>query len=109
MITYDISGGSENLELSINDIRENVLISIQTDATYNGTTDTVDFEHTVDGSNWHPINDVVIGTPLTRTLTGANLNLFEISSAYYGNKMRAVFTAVNGTVGILTISISLKN
>ena len=109
MITYDISGGSENLELSINNIRENVLISIQTDATYNGTTDTLAFEHSVDGTNWHPLNDVVIGAPLTRTLTAANLNVSEISSAYYGNKMRVVFTAVNGTVGILTINTSLKN
>jgi len=109
MSTYDISGGTANIDLSINEIRENVLISIQTDATYNGTTDTLTFQQSIDGVNWHGLEEEIGGTAIVVTLTAINLNLFELSRVYYGRELRAVFTAVNGTVGIVTINTSLKN
>ena len=109
MSTYAISGGTANIDLSINEIRENVLISIQTDATYNGTTDTLTFEQSIDGVNFHGLVEEIGGTAIVVTLTAADLNVFELSRAYYGKELRAVFTAVNGTVGIVTINTSLKN
>jgi len=109
MITYDISGGDANLDISGNNAKENVLISIQTSADYNGTTDTLTFQHSTDGNNWHGLLDEISGSAIVVTLTAINLNLSELSSVYYGNKLRVVFDAVNGTVGTVTIDTSLKN
>ena len=109
MITYDISGGTENLDLDGNSAREHVLISIQTDATYNGTTDTLTFQHSVDGVNWHELKDTIGGAAIVVTLTAINLNVYELSNVFYGQKLRAVFTAVNGTVGVVTINSSVKH
>lgn len=108
MAIYDISGGTANLA-AINVSEAKMVFQVFTDATYNGTTDTLTWEVSNDGKNWAPLLDAVGGSALSTTLSAVDLAVSVYTEVAHGLQIRPVFTAVNGTVGILTTTVGDQN
>ena len=107
MAKYDISGGDANLA-AINVDSAKLMVQVFTDATYNGTTDTLKWEASNDGVNWAPLFDAIGGAQLSTTLSAVNLAVSLFSDVAHGIQIRPVFDAVNGTVGIVTFTVGDK-
>lgn len=109
MAVIDVTLGSQNVEISINEAREKVLISYQTSSDYVGTTATIAFEHSIDGVNWHALIDEIGSTVFPAVLNAADINAAAYSNVYFGNKMRAVFVVGDASAGTVIVNTSLKH
>jgi len=105
--TYDISGGSADIILKrLEKFEENVSLQVDTDGTYNGTTDEIQLVQSNDRdlplAQWHPL-------PEAPLVVAAADDSFLLSSFAFTAKYIALrYTQNDGTVGILTLTENFK-
>jgi len=105
--TYDISGGDVDIILKrLENSKEKVSLQIDVDATFNGTTSTVQLVQSNDrdlpSAQWHPLPEA----PLTLAVSDSAL----LSSFAFTAKFIAVrIVAGDATAGILTLTENFKN
>lgn len=105
--TYDIAGGSVDIILKkLEKFEENVSLQVDTDGTYNGTTDTIELIQSNDRdlplAQWHPL-------PEPALVTAVNDSFLLSSFAFTAKFIALRFIKGDGTVGVLTLTENFKN
>ncbi len=104
---YDVVGGSADIILKITEkFQEKVSLQVETDGTFNGTTDTIELVQSNDRdlalSKWHPLPEPA----LVLAIDDSHLLM---SFAHTAKFLALRYTQGDGTVGILTLTENYKN
>ena len=107
-VQYDISGGSKRIDLITGQRFEPfACVQIVTPASYDGSTDEITLQESVDGANWNDILDNM-GNSLKIVLAAPSTSYMLKTTIFLGVYVKANYVQVNGAEGILSISIALK-
>lgn len=104
--TINFSDGNQGIYFN-NSSLEKVAVQVVTDGTYDGTTTTATLQESVDGSNWHNVEDSA-GAAVTITLAAASTSYILKSGIVYGDKVRCLIGIGNATTGTAVVSSSYK-
>jgi len=104
---YDVAGGNADIILKVVEKKEEkVSLQVETDAGFDGTTDTVELvqsnDRDLDLSKWHPL-------PEPALVLAANDSHLLSTFAHTAKFLAVRYTQGDGTAGILTLTENYKN